>query len=385
MSPTTTVRADVVIVGGGIAGLMCAFHLTEFGVRDIVVLDAGYPQGGASGRNGTLVRGGFSSPEWSSLFGHSLKRWQGFSRDIGHNVMFTERGYAVIAESDRTVAVCDEALESHRQAGVRSKALDNVGVRRILPNIAHDRVRACVYFDDGGTAPHHAVMKGLIAVCMKRGIVLRYHTPVTGIERSNGRATGVLVGEQRIEANAVVLAGGGHNLDLAAMAGVELDGVSQRIQAIATEPLRPIIDPAMALIDRATYLHQTARGEIMGGTEISEPHVQNVVSTLPVMAATAHHFVEMFPALASVRILRQWSGVIHVSTDCGPLLGAHPDLNGLWLSAGWLYGIAGAPAGGEFLAKAIATGEIDDRMAPFAVDRQRRGKGIVEKSLVIPD
>ncbi len=378
-----TERAEVVIVGGGIAGLMCAFFLTRHGMRDIVVVDANYPQGGASGRNGTLVRGGFSSPEWCRFYGHSLELWQGLSAMLGENVMYTRRGYAIIAESERTADICAEALAAHRETGVQSRALNAAALKRVLPNIDHARVRANVYFDNGGVAPHHAVMKGLMAACRRAGVDLRYHTRVTGIETAAGRATGVAIGDDRIEADTVVLAGGGHNLELATLAGVELDGVAMRIQAIATEPLRPLIGPGLALIDRAAYLHQTARGEVMGGCEVVEPHRADITSDLPIMAATAHHFVTMFPALASVRVLRQWSGILHVSSDYGQLLGPHPDLDGLWLSAGWLYGIAGAPAGGALLAKAIATGEIDDRMRPFAVDRSRRGAAITERSLVM--
>jgi len=376
-------KASVVIVGGGLHGLSLAFNLALRGMRDIVVLDAGYWQGGASGRNGTLVRGGFSSPEWSRFFGHSLNLWLGLSRTLGHNVMFTRRGYAIVAETEKSAAMCERALAVHRRVGVRSVGLDRAGIRRILPMADADRLRFAVYFDDGGVAPHHAVMKAYLAACRERRVTVRYGTPVTAIERAGDRVSGVWAGGERIDADATVLAAGAHNPALARMAGVELEGVGARIEAMAVEPMRRAIDPGIALVDRATYLHQSGRGEIVAGCEVEgEPLGMGLESGLPVMTHTARHLVGVFPALAGMRVLRQWAGQVHRSQDHGPLLGRHPDVADLWCSAGWLYGVAGTPASGDLLAKAMVTGVVDDRMAPFAVDRQRRGMGILEESTV---
>ena len=101
------------------------------------------------------------------------------------------------------------------------------------------------------------------------------------------------------------------------------------------------------------------------------------------MAAMARTFVRMFPQLAEVRILRQWAGMLHISSDFGPLLGPHPQVKGLWITAGWSYGFAGAPGAGLLLAKAIARNDFDQRMLPFAVDRFDRGKPVVEAGIVL--
>jgi sarcosine oxidase, subunit beta len=79
--------ADIVIVGGGIQGLALAYNLSELGVGRIVVVDAGYFQGGASGRNGTLIRGGFMSDAWTALFALANRRWIELSRRLKRNVM----------------------------------------------------------------------------------------------------------------------------------------------------------------------------------------------------------------------------------------------------------------------------------------------------------
>ena len=377
-------KASIAIIGGGVQGLMLAFCLAERGMKDVAVFDAGYWQGGASGRNGTMVRAGFSSPEWTRFFGHSHRLWLGLSRRLGHNVMYTQRGYAILAESDRTAAVIEESLRVQRDCGIASRPLSPSELAQRLPAVDRRQVRSAMIFDDGGTAPHHAFMKGLRAACEERGVALYYGASVTGIERAGDRVSGIWRGEEFVAADATVIAAGGHSPAVAGLASVELEGRPWRLEAFAIEPLRPVLGPALALLDRTVYMHQTARGEIVGGCEVpGDAAGATLASDLPVMAHYARHLVEMMPSLAELRILRQWAGLIHASADFAPLLGPHPDCRDLWISAGWSYGVMGAPAAGQLLAEAIMTGRIDDRMAPFAVDRKRRGRLIREAAIVV--
>jgi sarcosine oxidase subunit beta len=376
-------RASVVIVGGGIQGLCCAFYLTTFGVRDIVVLDAGYWQGGASGRNGTLIRPGFASFEWTQLFQLSCDEWSKLSRKLGENIMFTQRGYTMVAEQASTADMLKEAAEVHRQCGVDSFLVPDGQLKTLLPAINHKRVVAALHLPTGGFAPHHAAMKGLLAACRRRGVDVRYRTAVTAFERTADRVSAVYVGDHRIDADTVVIAAGPHNGAMAELIGVALDGYSMRIEAMALEPTRPLIGPAIALIDSLAYFHQTSRGEVVGGTEVPERPRMSLRTDVPVMASMAKIYLEMFPQLAEVRILRHWAGMLHISSDFAPLLGPHPALRDLWFSAGWSYGFAGGPGGGLLLAKAIATGEIDARMKPFALDRFERGQPIAEAGIVL--
>ena len=79
---------------------------------------------GASGRNGTLIRGAFSSPEWTRFFAHSCHLWQGLSRRLGENVMYSRRGYSMIGERSSTAAMLDRTLEVHKACGINSSLLN---------------------------------------------------------------------------------------------------------------------------------------------------------------------------------------------------------------------------------------------------------------------
>ena len=375
--------ASTLIIGGGIQGLSLAFNLAEMGQKGIVVLDAGYWQGGASGRNGTLIRAGFSSTAWSELFKLTLDEWQTWSKRLGENVMFTRRGYTVVAEKASTVAMLEEGAKLHARLGIRSQILDKAKTAKLLPALNQQYVLAAQHQPDGGVAPHHAAMKALHHYCHTHGVGIHYRTKVTGIETTNGRASAVMIGDHRIEADNIVCCAGGHNPEMAGLAGVTLNGHGMKIEAMALEPTRPLIKPAIALIDSLAYFHQTSRGEVVGGTEVPEtPHI-SLRSDVPVMADMAKIYLRMFPQLGPVRILRHWGGLIHASKDFAPLLGPHPDLKDFWFSAGWSYGFAGAPAAGRLLAQAIGRGQTDARMKPFALDRFETTGPIVEGGIVV--
>jgi sarcosine oxidase subunit beta len=376
-------RQRIVIIGGGIHGLGTAFHLARLGFTNVRVLDAGYFQGGASGRNGTLVRGGFASLEWTRLFAYSNVRWLEMSRTLGENVMYTRRNYLIVAQSEKTARMLEPAIAIHREHGLSSDLIDAVALKKLAPCMDVSTAQCAVQLHDGGVAPHHAAMKGILKAAQRAGVRIEYQRPVTAIERDGRRIRAIVAGSETIPCDLAVLASGAQSPAVGRLAGLEVPGFPQRIEAIALEPVRPILRPAIACPDRLLYLHQTARGEIVGGTEVPERPQATLTTDLPVMAATAKVYAEMFPAFAKLRILRHWAGMLHATPDWGPLLGPHPDAGNLWVTAGWSYGIAGAAGATELLALSIAAGEPHEIIRPFAVDRFRRGRPVAEGAIVL--
>jgi sarcosine oxidase subunit beta len=387
-------RAAIVVIGGGIQGLSVAYNLAALGEPDVVVLDAGYFQGGASGRNGTLIRGGFMSSEWTGLFALANRRWMELPRRLRRNVMFSPRGYLLVAEKSATAADFDTALAVHRAHGVRSHRAAPEELAKLVPALDRSRVLDAIYLPDGGVAPHHAAMDAYHRACTAAGVRIRYGSPVTQILTRGARVAGVVGnggadgrggagGGFEIEADAVVLAAGAYGNAAARLAGVELPGFPMRIEAMVLEPTRAVLRPAIAFIDRLCYMAQTARGEIVGGAEVPERPIESLACDLPVMTATARVYRDMVPCLAQLRILRHWAGMLHATPDFGPLIGAHPNFANLWVTGGWSYGFACAPAAGELLAEAILTGRLDPLILPFALDRFAHNRPVREGGIVL--
>ena len=374
---------DIAIVGGGIQGLALAYHLSEIGAGRLIVLDAGYFQGGASGRNGTLVRGGFMSDAWTALFSLANRRWIELSKRLERNVMYSRRGYLMVAECAATASRFDSALGTHAAHGVRSRRITRRELRKLAPALDAERVEEAVYLPDGGVCPHHAVMQSYLEVCRERGIEIHYATPVSAILHNGSRVEGVVACGREIRSSSVVIAAGAASNDVARLAGIELPGYPMRIECTALEPTRPILRPAIAFIDRLCYVAQTARGEVVGGAEVPERPQNTLASDLPALTATARVYYDMIPALSSLRILRQWAGLIHATPDFGPLIGPHPAFANLWVTAGWSYGFASSAAVGELLAASILSGTVHSILKPFAIDRFDRHAPVIEDGIVL--
>jgi sarcosine oxidase subunit beta len=206
---------------------------------------------------------------------------------------------------------------------------------------------------------------------------------VTGVLVESGAVRGVETSRGPISSPLVVDAAGAFSREVAALAGVDVPVDRYRIEALVTESLRPFLHTALSPISLHGYCHQTSRGELVGGTEFAEPdRSDSLRGTQALMIDMAQKFVRLIPRLAGVRVLRHWAGLVSQTADMGPVLGPVPELEGLWLSCGWLYGFMGAPAAGALLAQAIDEGQMPELIAPFGIERLRTGRLIVDDSLI---
>jgi heterotetrameric sarcosine oxidase beta subunit len=375
---------DVVIVGAGVQGLALAYDLTRRGIGRVAVLDAAYPGAGASGRNGELIRSAFASPEWIGLFDDSLQRWRTLSAELDFNVLFTPSGYLVLAGSDEELAAFRGHVRRQHESGLRTRLLDAAETREAAPALASGLARGAMYQPDAGFAHHDAVVWAYAAAASRLGAEIHPYTEVTGVETSAGAVTGVSTPRGHVAAPFVVDAAGGMAADLARLAGVELPLRSFVLEAMVTEPLRPFLRPAVSSPAHLAYCHQTTRGEFVGGTEPRRARAgQSLRASLAGARDMAAKFTQIFPALAGARMMRQWAGVVSQTEDAAPLLGRVPELEGLVLDCGWVYGFMGAPAGATLLGELIATGRAPALLARFGLERLRRGDLIVEPSLVV--
>lgn len=382
--PTRT-GYDVVIVGAGIQGLATAYELAKRGHTDVLVLDRSWPGGGASGRNGELIRSAFASAEWCDLFELARLKWLGLSAELDHNVLFNRTGYAVLASTEEQWKTCVADATFQKARGIKTELLDERAARHLLPAANPEMVRGAVFQPGAGFAHHDACVAGYLESAARMGVEVVCNQDVVAVERRGDKITGVRTASgQSIGARIVVNAAGGDAPDLDELAGLASSLVSARLEMIVTQPVQPFLKPGLAALNLLGYCHQTGRGEFVGGTEKhGVDETKSVNGSLDMLKDMATKFVTLFPLLAGVNLLRHWAGTVSQTPDLAPILGPVPDLEGYLLSTGWVYGFMGAPASGELLAKFITTGVLDSRMAPFGIQRVREGNWIREGSLVV--
>jgi methylglutamate dehydrogenase subunit A len=378
---------DVIIVGAGGHGLATAYYLAKnHGIRDVAVLDKGWLGGGNTGRNTTIIRSNYMMPGNAQFYEWSLKLWERLSVELNFNVMFSARGVINLAHSDAQMEQHARRGNSMRLNGIDAELLDREQVRAKIPELdCSSKVRFPIYgalFQPrGGTARHDAVAWGYARGADRFGVDIIQNCEVTRFLREGDRIFGVESSRGRIEANRIGLAVAGHTGQLAALAGLKLPIETHVLQAFVSEPLKPLIDTVVTFGAEHFYISQSDKGGLVFGGDLDGYNSYAQRGNLPVVEQTMGAALAMFPMLGTVRMMRNWGGVMDMSMDGSPII-AKTALEGLYINGGWCYGgFKATPASGWTFAHTIAHGEPHPLNAAFTLERFAQGTVIDEKGV----
>jgi sarcosine oxidase subunit beta len=377
---------DVVIIGGGAHGMAAAYYLAkDHSITNVAVLEKNYIGSGNSGRNTAIVRSNYRTAEGIPFYDASVKLYEGLSQELGYNVMFSQRGHMTLAHSDRSINGLRERAERNQILGVDSRMIWPDEIKRLVPSLdVSDRPRypimAALWHPPGGVIRHDAVVWGYARQAARRGVHLHPQTKVTGIKVEAGHVSIVETTRGAIRTGVVLNVTSGWCSTIAKMVGLKLPVVSHPLQAMVTEPLKPFLDAVVVSATLHVYVSQTDRGELVIGAEIDPYASYSYRSTLSFMESSAHHVLELMPALAEVKVLRQWTGVCDMTPDYSPIMGFTP-VKGFVQDVGWgTYGFKASPIAGKTTAELIATNRTPDLIAPFSLERFSTGELVGEKA-----
>jgi sarcosine oxidase subunit beta len=372
-------RYDVVIVGGGGHGLATAYYLAKLhGIKSVAVIERGWLGGGNTGRNTTIVRSNYLWDQSAALYEHALKLWEGLSQDLNYNVMFSQRGVLNLAHNQHDLRETWRRVNANRLNGIDSEFLTARQVQEMVPVIdlrAGGRypVLGASLQRRGGTARHDAVAWGYARAANALGVDIIQECPVTGFRIEDGRVTGVETGKGTIAAGKVGIVTAGHSSVMASLAGFRLPVQSVPLQALVSEPVKPVLDTVVMSGAVHAYISQSDKGELVIGAGVDGYIGYGQRGSMQVTEETLAAICELFPLFRRMRMLRQWGGIVDVCPDASPILSKTPVQN-LYLNCGWgTGGFKATPGSGWAFAHTIAKDAPHELNAAFSLDRFRTG------------
>ena len=366
---------DVVIIGGGVHGLACAYYLaTEHGITNVAVLEKNYIGSGSSGRNTAIIRSNYLTPEGANFYNESLKLFEKMSIDLDFNVMFSRRGHMTLAHSDGAVNTMSRRANVNQIEGIDSRLIWPDEISRLchyldMSDEPRYPILAALYHPPGGIIRHDAVVWGYAHQADWHGIHIHQQTTVTGITTQNGKITGVQTNRGEIKTGIVLNATAGWASTITAMVGINLPLVTIPLQACVTEPLKPFLDVVIVSGSLHVYISQSDRGELVMGASVDPFSSYSMAGSLLFLEDIAGHVLELFPSFSKVRVQRQWAGICEMPPDFSPIMGTTP-VDGFLVDVGWgTYGFKSAPISGKMIAEMIATDKTPELIAPFRLSR----------------
>jgi sarcosine oxidase subunit beta len=384
-APAPKAAYDVVIVGAGGHGLATAYYLaSEHGVRNVAVLEKGWLGGGNTGRNTTIIRSNYLYDESAAIYEHAVKLWEGLSQALNYNVMYSPRGVLMLAHNHHDVASFKRHIYANRLNGIDNEWLDREQIKAFCPplnlsqSIRYPVVGGALQ-RRGGTARHDAVAWGYARAADALGVDIIQNCEVTGFKRdSSGAIAGVETSRGAIATRKVGVVAAGHTSVVMAMAGLRMPLESFPLQALVSEPVKPVFPCVLMSNTIHAYISQSDKGELVIGAGTDQYVSYSQQGGLHIATHTLEAICELVPEFRRLRMLRNWGGIVDVTPDRSPILSRTP-IAGLYVNCGWgTGGFKATPGSGHAFAHTIARDEPHRVNAPFTLDRFRTGRLIDE-------
>ena len=382
-SPEPREFYDVIIIGGGGHGLGTAYYLAkEHGLKNIAVIEKGWLGGGNTGRNTTIIRSNYLWDDSAHLYEHSLKLWENLSSELNYNVMFSQRGVMNLAHNEHDIKEIKRRVSANNLNGIDSFWLSKEEIQKKVPIMNTDNLRYPVlgasYQPRGGVARHDAIAWGFAMRADEMGVDIIQNCEAHQIRTKNGTIEGVETSKGFLRANKIGVVASGHTGVLAESAGIRLPLQSKPLQALVSEPIKPIIDTVVMSSAVHAYVSQSDKGELVIGAGTDSYNSFTQRGGFNIIEDTIRAMVELYPVFGKMKMLRQWGGIVDICPDASPII-SKCDIDGLFFNCGWgTGGFKATPGSANVFAHTIAKNEPHQINSAFNLDRFASGRLVDE-------
>ncbi len=382
---------DVVIIGGGLHSLATAYFLAkDHGITDIAIIEKNYIGFGGAGRNTAIVRANQRTQYNVPLYKEALDLWPILTKDLDYNLMFNNCGNLNLMHSEAAMNAARMTVATAQFHGVESHLIDAKQAKDLVPalNISEDitfPIHGAMFHPPGGVVRHDAVVWGLARGAAKRGVEIHQETEALGIGTQNGKVTSVTTSRGTINCKQVLISAGGYSASLIhGMLGIKLPISVLTIQAMVTQPLKPLLNHVVSSGAYHAYANQTLKGEIATGAHMDPWPNYTTLTTAHYIKHQAEALSEFLPCLRGLRFMRIWGGLADMTPDMAPIMDGNNQIEGFFMDCGWGYfGFKSCSAVGKYMSQFMAKNECPDILKPFALKRYEEHRLMGETALPV--
>ncbi len=362
--------SQVAIIGGGITGCSIAFHLTQSGLSDVIILEKEGLACGATGICPGGVRQQFEGRADCLMAQRSVRFWEEINQRLAPEAPFhfERSGYLFLAESPRMLRRFRANVALQNRLGIPSEILSPRQISQLLPDLRLDGILGGSFCsEDGFLEDCHGITALLAQRASEKGARVLYHKAL-GLEASP-MGWRIRTGQDIIEAEQVVLAAGADSLALAQSAGLPLP-IQAEVRRLAFTLSHPtqVMTPLVVAPERGFAGKQMSYGVFYLGWLAEDPQNDDLLFIEKSLQGGA----SLLPLLEELPVRKVIRGTYDTTPDKRPILGAVADQRGLWVAAGFSgHGFMIAPAVGEALSCALRAEETDLPLKAFSPDRFR--------------
>ncbi len=379
-------NADIVIIGGGITGCSIAYNLAKKGVTNIVVLEKRYICSGSTGCCGAGVR-----MQWGTEMNCRMSKFSTEFYEHANDILeydgdveFKQKGYLLIADTEREIAQFKKNVEVQHACGIPSRMLTLAEAKEIVPHLNTDILLGAAFCEKDGFLNPFKTTDAFHRAARRMGVEFNTFTTVTGITVENGRVRAVVTDKGTINTPVVVNCAGGFSHDIAQMAGIDIPVYRERHQILVTEPVEPMQDPMVMAFGLNLYVQQSPHGSfIMGRGDANEPRDGRCTSSWRFLEEMAKTVDNVLPAIGKLRVVRQWAGLYNMTPDRQPVYDKSEQVEGFYMAIGFSgHGFMFGPVTGVVMADMITGSEPRIDASGLRLSRFAEGKLFVEPSVV---
>jgi sarcosine oxidase, subunit beta len=383
--------ADVVIIGGGIVGSSIAYHLTEAGCRNVLVIERESHQGkGSTGKSMGGVRAQFTTPVNIQMSLYSIPFYAAFDERLDHPAGYRPQGYLFAATKPAHLDYLRANQKLQKSLGLKKVGMVSTAeIVDVLPQVRSDDILGGSFCRTDGFVDPYSAMTGFIKRATENGATVWKSAEVTAILKNGRHVSGVITQCGEVLAPIVVNAAGAWAAEIAKMADVDLPVTPLRRMLIPTEPFAGVSHEIPMVVDMSNGFHfrPEGRGFLLAWNDPEETPGYKFDFDREFIEKVLERAANRVPCFDSLAInpKRAWAGLYEMSPDHHAIIGECEELPGFYAANGFSgHGVMHAPATGKIIADLITSGstKIVDDVSVLNPSRFKSGNLLHETALL---